>query len=113
MFVCLKKCSHLGNIGNDPKIGSFLVADKEICMVMHKQSVYARIGNGFYVVLLLSNLLRVTMDIFVVVYTVHILTNALFIKLDKVLKFTLKITFTCSYMFRSTAIIREPSLEPS
>ena len=40
-------------------------------------------------------------------------TNALFIKLDKVLKFTLKITLTCYYMFRSTAIIRDPSLEPS
>jgi len=40
-------------------------------------------------------------------------TNALFIELDKVLKFTLKITLTCSYMFRSTTIIREPSLEPS
>ena len=35
------------------------------------------------------------------------------IKLDKGLKFTLKITLTCSYMFRSTTIIREPSLEPS
>ena len=41
-------------------------------------------------------------------------TNPLFIKLDKVLKFTLKITLTCSYMFLSlsTTIIREPSLEP-
>jgi len=38
---------------------------------------------------------------------------ALFINLDKVLKFTLKITLTCSYMFRSTTIIREHSLEPS
>jgi len=74
---------------------------------MHKQSVYAHIGNGFYVVLLLRNLLRVTMDIFVVVYRVHTPTNAIFIKLDKVLKLTLKITLTCSY------IIREPSLEPS
>jgi len=42
-------------------------------------------------------------------------TDALFIKLDKVLKFTLKITLICSYMFRSlnTTIIREPSLDPS
>jgi len=37
----------------------------------------------------------------------------LFIKLDKVLKFTLKIILTCSYMFRSTTIIRESSLKPS
>ena len=44
------------------------------------------------------------------IYEVHTPTNALFIKLDKVLKFTLKITLTCSYMFRSTTIIREPSL---
>jgi len=29
---------------------------------------------------------------------VHTPTNALFIKLDKVLKFTLKITLTCSYI---------------
>jgi len=47
------------------------------------------------------------------IYKVHTPTNAIFIKLDKVLKFTLKITLTCSYMFRSTTIIREPSLEPS
>ena len=47
------------------------------------------------------------------IYKVHTPTNALFIKLDKVLKFTLKITLTCSYMFWSTTIIREPSLEPS
>jgi len=42
-------------------------------------------------------------------------TNALFIKLDKVLKSTLKITSNCSYMFRSlsTTIIREPSLKPN
>jgi len=44
---------------------------------------------------------------------VHTPTNALYIKLDKVLKCILKITLTCSYMFRSTTIIREPSLEPS
>jgi len=44
---------------------------------------------------------------------VHTPTNTLFIKLDKVLKFTLKITLTCSYMFWSTTIIKEPSLEPS
>jgi len=44
---------------------------------------------------------------------VHTPTNSLFIKLDNVLIFTLKITLTCSYMFRSTTIIREPSLEPS
>jgi len=44
---------------------------------------------------------------------VHTPTNELFIKFDKVLKFTLKITLTCSYMFRSTTIIRKPSLEPS
>ena len=47
------------------------------------------------------------------IYKVHTPTNALFIKLDNVLKFTLKITLTCSYMFRSTTIIRKPSLEPS
>ena len=40
-------------------------------------------------------------------------SNALFIKLDKVLKCTLKITLACSYMFRSTTVIMEPSLEPS
>jgi len=49
------------------------------------------------------------------IYKVHTSTNTLFIKLDKVLKFTLKATLTCSYMFLSlnTTIIREPSLEPS
>jgi len=36
-----------------------------------------------------------------------------FTKLDKVLKFTLKITLTCSFVFRSTTIIRKPSLEPN
>jgi len=48
-------------------------------------------------------------------YKVHKPTNALFIKLDEVLKFRLKITSTCSYMFLSlsTTIIREPSLESS
>jgi len=46
-------------------------------------------------------------------YKVHTPTNALCIKLDKVLKFTFKITLTCSYMFRPMTIIREPSLEPS
>ena len=35
------------------------------------------------------------------------------LKLYKVLKFTLKITFICCYMFRSTTIISEPSLELS
>jgi len=44
---------------------------------------------------------------------VHTPTNALLIKLDRALKFILKITLTCSNMFRSTTIIREPSLEPS
>jgi len=44
---------------------------------------------------------------------VHTPTNVLFIKLDKVSKFTLKITSTCSYVFRSTTIIREYSPEPS
>jgi len=43
------------------------------------------------------------------IYKVHTPTNALSVKLDRVLKFTLKITLTCSYMFRSTTIIREPS----
>ena len=49
------------------------------------------------------------------VYKVYTPTNSLFIKLDKVLKFTLKITSTCSHMFRSLrmAIIRKPSSEPS
>jgi len=47
------------------------------------------------------------------IYKVQTPINALFIILDKVLKFTLKITLTCSYMFRSTTIIRKPSLEPS
>ena len=48
-------------------------------------------------------------------YKFHTPTNILFIKLYKVLKFTLKVTSTCSYMFRSLskAIVREPSLEPS
>jgi len=55
------------------------------------------------------NLCTVYFDI----YNVHTPTNALFIKLEKVLKFTLKITLTFSYMFRSTTVIREPSLEPS
>ena len=53
------------------------------------------------------------MCVCVCVYKGHSPTNALFIKLDKVLKFTLKITLACSYMFRSMTIIREPSLEPS
>jgi len=52
-------------------------------------------------------------QIYIEVYKVHTPTNALFIKLDKVLKFILKITLTCCYMFRSTAITMEPSLEPS
>ena len=47
------------------------------------------------------------------VYKVHTPTNVLFIKLDTVLKFTLKIILTGSYMFRSTTIIRELSLGPS
>jgi len=47
------------------------------------------------------------------IYKVHTPINALFIKIDKVLKFTLKITLTCSYMFRSGTIIKENSLEPS
>jgi len=47
------------------------------------------------------------------IYKVHTPTNALFIKLDEVLKFTLKLTLTCSCMFRSTTIIRKPSLEPN
>jgi len=46
-------------------------------------------------------------------YKVLTPTNTLFIKLDKALKFTLKIILICSCMFRSTTIIREPSLEPS
>jgi len=46
------------------------------------------------------------------IHKVHTPTNALFIWLDKDLKFTLKITLTCSYMFRSTTVIREPSIEP-
>ena len=48
-----------------------------------------------------------------IMYQVHTPTNALFIKLDNILKSTLKITLACSYMFRSTTIIREPSLELS
>jgi len=47
------------------------------------------------------------------IYKLHTPTNALFIKLEQVLKFRLKSTLTCSYMFWSTTIIREPSLEPS
>ena len=46
------------------------------------------------------------------IHKVHTPTNAFFIKLDKVLKFTLKITLTCSFKFRSTTIIRELSHEP-
>ena len=47
-------------------------------------------------------------------HKVHTPTNALFIKFNEVLKFTLKITSTCSHTFRSlsTAIIT-PSSEPS
>ena len=48
-----------------------------------------------------------------VMLEVHKPTDALFIKLDKFLKFTLKITLTYFYMFRSTTIIKEPSLEPN
>jgi len=49
------------------------------------------------------------------IYKVRTPTNALFIKLDKFLKFTLKIASTSSYMYRSfsTTIIRQPSSEPS
>jgi hypothetical protein len=47
------------------------------------------------------------------IYKVHTQTNELFIKLDNVLKFTLKITLTCPYMFRPMTIIREFSLDPS
>jgi len=47
------------------------------------------------------------------IYTVHTPANAFFVKLGKVLKCALKGTLTCSDMFRSTAVIREPSLEPS
>ena len=47
------------------------------------------------------------------IYKVHSPTNAHFIKLDRVSKFTLKITSAFSYMFQSTTIMREPSLEPS
>jgi len=49
------------------------------------------------------------------IYKVHTPTNALFIKLDKVLNFTLKIISICSSAFRSlnTTIISQPSLEPS
>jgi len=36
------------------------------------------------------------------IYKVHTPTNALFIKLDKVSKFTLKITLTCSYSTQQT-----------
>ena len=45
-------------------------------------------------------------------YKVHTSTNALCIKLNKLLKFTLKIILAWSYMFRSTTIMREPTLEP-
>jgi len=38
------------------------------------------------------------------IYEVHTPKNVLFIKSDKVLKFTLKITFTCPYMLWSTTI---------
>jgi len=38
-------------------------------------------------------------------YKVNSPTNVLFIKLDKILKFTLKITLNCSYVFRSAVII--------
>jgi len=58
-----------------------------------------------------SNIYRSTVHF--AICTVHTPTNALFIKLDKVSKFTLQITLTCSCMFRSTTIIREPSLGPS
>ena len=59
------------------------------------------------------NVLRLLFILHFDIYRVHTPTDALFTKHDKVLKFTLKITFTCSYMFRSTTVIREPSLELS
>ena len=37
-------------------------------------------------------------------FEVHTPTNALFIELHEVLKFTLKTTSTCSYMFRSLTL---------
>jgi len=45
-------------------------------------------------------------------YKVHTPTNLLFIKIDKVLKFTWKITLIFSYIFQSLnmTIITEPSL---
>ena len=48
-----------------------------------------------------------------IMYKVHTPANVLFIKLEKSFKIYIKITLTCSYMFRPTTIIREPSLEPS
>jgi hypothetical protein len=76
-----------------------------LCLHYRNQSVNSVqiiIANFFY-------LCTVHFDI----YKVHTPTYAFFIKLDKVLKFTLKITLTCSYMFRSATIIRKSSLEPS
>ena len=86
----------------------------------HKRSVHSMVSAVQLLIsaicMLLLNSLHVFFNhctVYFYIYKVHTPTNALFIKLDKVLKFTLKITLTCSYMFRSTTVIREPSLEPS
>jgi len=55
----------------------------------------------FFFVLFLSLYCTLHFDI----DKVHTPKNAFYIKLDKVLKFTLKITLACSYVFRYTTII--------
>ena len=79
-------------------------------------SVVAQTYLSVYVIHTLPFLLPFTLNsynkLLNTIYKVHTSTNALFIKDDKVLKFTLKITLICSYIFRSMTIIREPSLEP-
>jgi len=74
---------------------------------MHKSRVFqcAWITIENYWTVLINVLLR---SINFIHQQMHSLLN-----FDNVLKFTLKINVTCSYMFRSTIIIREPSLEPS
>ena len=50
--------------------------------------------DGFLVLIFLN-----PCTVHFVIYKVLTPTNALFIKLDNVLNFTLKITLTCSYIF--------------
>jgi hypothetical protein len=91
--------------GVTPHILTFINA-LSIQPIVTELSLVAMLTDG----LKMPNTQKYKRDIY---YKVHTPTNALFIKLDKVLKFTLKITLSCSHMFRPTTIIREPSLQPS